>query len=32
MKDAVCFGALKWFVRLWKGFETEKKGKDVNKN
>ena len=24
-KDAVCFRALKWLVRPWKGFETETK-------
>ena len=25
MKDAVCFGALKWLDRPWKGFEIETK-------
>ena len=31
MKDAVCFGVLKWLVRLWKGFETETKKVRKNK-
>ena len=26
----VCFPALKWFVRFWKGFETETKKLEIN--
>ena len=33
VRNAVCFGVLKWLLSLWKGLETEtKKVGEINRN